>query len=110
MGCGVIQDEDVDPSDAWRDGQDRKEDQTLPTNLTDDEWARIEPFLPGLAKSGGPVETDLREVLNAIRYLARSDGGWRMRPEDFPRLLVVSSVCPALHVPDDLRCGVDARP
>jgi transposase len=27
---------------------------------------------------------NLREVLNAIRYMARSGGGWRMRPRDFP--------------------------
>jgi hypothetical protein len=48
------------------------------------EWARIQPFLPGLAPSGRPVGTDLREVLNATRYLARSGGGWRMLPKDFP--------------------------
>lgn len=55
-----------------------------PTDLTEEEWARIQLFLPSLAKSGRPVETDLREVLNAIRYLARSGGGWRMLPKDFP--------------------------
>ena len=27
---------------------------------------------------------DLREILNAIRYIARSGGGWRMLPKDFP--------------------------
>lgn len=55
-----------------------------PTDLTEEEWARIRRFLPSLAKNGRPVETDLREVLNAIRYLARSGGGWRMLPKDFP--------------------------
>jgi transposase len=52
-------------------------------DLTDEEGARIEPFLPGAAKSGRPARTDLREVLNAIRYLARSGGGWRMLLKDF---------------------------
>ena len=33
---------------------------------------------------GRPIEVDLREVLNAIRYMARSGGGWRMLPNDFP--------------------------
>jgi transposase len=61
-----------------------KKTKRYPTDLTDEEWARIEPFLPGAAKSGRPVRTDLREVLNAIRYLARSGGGWRMLPKDFP--------------------------
>ena len=46
--------------------------------------ARIARFLPGASKKGRPVEVDLREVLNAIRYMARSGGGWRMLPNDFP--------------------------
>jgi transposase len=61
-----------------------KQTKRYPTDLTDEEWARIEPFLPGAAKSGRPARTDLREVLNAIRYLARSGGAWRMLPKDFP--------------------------
>ena len=79
-----------------------------PMDLTDEEWARIEPFLPGAAKSGRPART---EVLNAIRYLARSGGGWRMLPKDFPPsdgLLVVSPVRAALPVPDHPRRGADA--
>ena len=47
-----------------------KKTKCYPTDLTDEEWARIEPFLPGAAKSGRPARTDLREVLNAIRYQA----------------------------------------
>ncbi|MBT1159817.1 transposase [Aminobacter anthyllidis] len=46
------------------------------------------PFLPGAAKTGWRAVTDLREVFNAIRYMARSDGGWRMLPKDFPPLSV----------------------
>jgi FixJ family two-component response regulator/transposase len=61
-----------------------KKTKRYPTDSTDEEWARIEPFLPGAAKSGRPARTDLREVLNAIRYLARSGGGWRVLPKDFP--------------------------
>jgi transposase len=49
-----------------------KKTKRYPTDLTDEEWAQIEPFLPGAAKSGRPARTGLREVLNAIRYLARS--------------------------------------
>ncbi len=55
-----------------------------PTDLTDEEWLRVEPFLPGLSGKGRPREIDLREVLNAIRYLARAGCGWRMLPKDFP--------------------------
>ena len=35
-------------------------------------------------KRGRRRSVDLREVLNAIRYMARSGGGWRMLPKDFP--------------------------
>lgn len=55
-----------------------------PTDLTDAEWQRIEPLLPEVARRGRKPTTDLREVLNAIRYMARSGGGWRMLPKDFP--------------------------
>ena len=54
-----------------------------PTDLTDEEWAQVEPLLPKPAKRGRPVEVDLREILNAIRYMARSGGGWRMLPVHF---------------------------
>ena len=55
-----------------------------PTDLTDKEWERIAPLLPGACGAGRPRRTDLREVLNAIRYLVRTGCGWRMLPKDFP--------------------------
>ena len=55
-----------------------------PTDLTDEEWARIATLLPKPAKRGRKPEVGLREVLNAIRYMTRSGGGWRMLPRDFP--------------------------
>ena len=54
-----------------------------PTDLTDEEWERIKPLLPKPPKRGRKVSVDLREMLNAIRYMARSGGGWRMLPKDF---------------------------
>jgi transposase len=65
------------PAPRGRMAEIEKKSKRYPTDLTDEEWVRIQPFLPGLARCGRPVETDLREVLNAIRYLARSGGGWR---------------------------------
>lgn len=55
-----------------------------PTDLTDEEWAKVEPYLPAPARTGRQREVNLREVLNAIRYLARTGCGWRMLPKDFP--------------------------
>ncbi|MCR4282551.1 MAG: IS5 family transposase [Bauldia sp.] len=61
-----------------------KKTKRYPSDLTDEEWERIAPFLPPPARKGRRPEVDLREVLNAIRYMARSGGGWRMLPKDFP--------------------------
>jgi len=55
-----------------------------PTDLTDEEWRFIEPFLPPVPRRGRKPKTDLRAVLDALRYLARTGGGWRMLPNDFP--------------------------
>ena len=55
-----------------------------PTDLTDEEWLFIQPFLPAVPRLGRKPKTDLREVLDALRYLARTGGGWRMLPNDFP--------------------------
>ena len=58
-----------------------------PTDLTDAQWALIEPLLPP-AKSGPqggrPRTVDLREVLNGIFYFLKSGGDWRLLPHDLP--------------------------
>ena len=54
-----------------------------PTDLTDEEWVRIEPLMPKPPKRGRKPSVDLREMLSAIRYMARSGGGWRMLPTNF---------------------------
>lgn len=55
-----------------------------PSDLTDEEWAAIEPCLPGAARTGRKRPVDLREILNAIRYMVRSGVEWRMMPTNFP--------------------------
>ena len=40
----------------------------------------IEPLMLPASRPGCRPSVDLREVLNAIRYLAHSGGGWRMLP------------------------------
>jgi hypothetical protein len=42
-----------------------------PTDVKDQEWCLIEPLLPGTARTGRPRQTDLREVINALRYMVR---------------------------------------
>src|SRR5919204_3201251 len=55
-----------------------------PTDLTDEQWKLVEPFLPDAKPGGRPRETNLREVLNALFYLVRSGCQWRMIPHEFP--------------------------
>ena len=54
-----------------------------PSDLTDAEWERIEPLMPKPPGRGRKPAVDFREILNAIRYMARSAGGWRMLPSEF---------------------------
>jgi transposase len=54
-----------------------------------DEWALIEPLLPSAKQGGRPRTTDLREVMDAILYVASSGRQWRMLPKDFPPLSTV---------------------
>ena len=53
------------------------------SDLTEKEWALIEPYLPCRKRVGRP-RTDLRRIVNAILYLARAGCPWRMLPHDFP--------------------------
>jgi putative transposase len=55
-----------------------------PTDLTDAQWAFIEPIIPPQEGPGRPREVDLRRVLDALMYQDRTGCQWRMIPLDFP--------------------------
>ena len=55
---------------------------SYPTDLTDEQWAIVEPLLPRAKSGGRPREVDLREVMNSILYLNRSGCQWDMLPHD----------------------------
>jgi len=61
-----------------------KERKGYPTDVSDQEWKLIEPLLRGAARTGRLRRTELRQVINALRYLVRSGCEWRMPPNDFP--------------------------
>jgi transposase len=61
-----------------------KKTKRYPSDLTDEEWSSIEPLMPAPSKKGRKRKTDLREVVNAIRYMVRSGCEWRMLPVHFP--------------------------
>lgn len=54
------------------------------SDLTDAEWLIIEPLMPASKHLGRPRKTNLREVVNALLYIASSGGTWRLLPTDFP--------------------------
>lgn len=55
-----------------------------PTDVSDDEWAFVVPYLTLMTEAAPQREHDLREVFNALRWLARAGAGWRMIPTNFP--------------------------
>lgn len=55
-----------------------------PSDLSDEQWALIQPLLPPAKPGGRPRAVDLREILNGIFYLLRSGCAWRMLPHDLP--------------------------
>lgn len=55
-----------------------------PSDLTDAEWALVEPLIPP-AKHGGRKRTvDVREVVNGIFYVLSTGCQWRALPKDLP--------------------------
>jgi putative transposase len=55
-----------------------------PTDLTDDQWALLEPMIPPPQPGGRPRKVNMREVVNAILYLNRAGCQWDMLPHDLP--------------------------
>ena len=72
---------------AWTEttrGHYRRDGLRYASDLTDDEWALIEPHLPLPAKVGRPRTTDLRKLFEAIMYMASTGCQWRAIPKEFP--------------------------
>jgi putative transposase len=55
-----------------------------PSDLTNGQWAVLEPLIPPARPGGRPRKHDMREVLNALFYHTREGGSWRALPHDFP--------------------------
>lgn len=55
-----------------------------PSDATDMEWKVIGPLLPAAKRGGRPRTTSVKDVVNAIFYVNRGGGSWRMLPKDFP--------------------------
>jgi len=73
----------VAPSPSPRSHPISAERHPYPTDLTDAEWAILEPLVPK-PKGGGRPARDRREILDAICYVVRTGCAWRYLPHDFP--------------------------
>ena len=54
-----------------------------PSDMTEREWLLTAPFISPAKTGGRRRTTDMREVVNALLYIASSVGAWRMLPKCF---------------------------
>lgn len=55
-----------------------------PYDLSDAEWARLDPLVPAPLAGGRPARHPRREIVNAILYVLRTGCQWRALPHDLP--------------------------
>ena len=65
------------------------ERKAYPSDVSDDEWAFVAPYLTLMTEDAPQRVYPLREVFNGLRYLARAGAPWRMMPNDLPPWHVV---------------------
>lgn len=57
---------------------------SYPSDLTDAQWENLLPYLPTPQQRGRPLKWELRLIINAILYIVKSGGHWRLVPHDMP--------------------------
>jgi transposase len=55
-----------------------------PSDVTDEEWAFVAPYLALCREDSEQWEYSLRAVFNGLRYIVRTGGQWRYMPNDLP--------------------------
>src|SRR5215475_9466209 len=60
-----------------------------PSDVTDEEWAFVAPYLTLMSEDAPQREYALREVFNGLRWLVRAGAPWRLMPNDLPPWTVV---------------------
>jgi putative transposase len=64
--------------------QYRRDGLRYESDMTDAEWAMVEPFMPAVKRLGRPRKVDLRGVVEGLLYILRTACPWRLLPHDFP--------------------------
>ena len=60
-----------------------------PSDLSDEQWQRLEPWVPAPKAGGRPASYSRREIVNAVLYLVRNGCTWRGLPHDLPPYRIV---------------------
>jgi transposase len=55
-----------------------------PSDLSDEEWAHVEPLIPAAKRGGNKRHVNVREVVNALMYVLSTGCQWRAIPKDLP--------------------------
>ncbi len=55
-----------------------------PSDVSDEEWALVAPYLALLREDAAQRDHDLREVFNGLRYIVKTGAPWRFMPHDLP--------------------------
>ncbi len=55
-----------------------------PSDVSDEEWAFVAPYLMLLSEDASQRKYALREAFNGLRYIVRTGAHWRMLPHDLP--------------------------
>jgi transposase len=57
---------------------------TYPSDVSDDEWAFVAPYLTLMSEDVPPRDYPLRTVFNGLRWIIRTGAPWRFMPNDLP--------------------------
>lgn len=60
------------------------ERKAYPSDVSDDEWASVAPYLTLMTEEAPQREQSLREVFNGLRWIVRAGALWRMMPDNLP--------------------------
>jgi transposase len=55
-----------------------------PSDVSDEEWGLIAPYLTLQREDAGQREHSLREAFNGLRYIVKTGAPWRRMPNDLP--------------------------
>jgi transposase len=67
-----------------------------PSDVSDEDWALVAPYLTLLPEESRQRHHCLREVFNAMRWMVRAGAPWRLIPHDFPPWAAVHQQARAL--------------